>query len=330
VTDQGPIFIGGVERSGTSLLYALLASHPNLAMTRRTNFFAYFYNRFGDLSEPANFERCLAAMMHYKRLVQVRPDSQRIRREFWQGEPTYIRLFTLLWEHYAERAGKPRWGDKSLNTERYADVIFKAYPNAKILQLVRDPRDRFASALKRWKVIRGGIGSGTAMWLSSTNLAKRNLRRYPDQYKVVRYETLAMQPEEVLHEVCDFIGEAYTPAMLKMDGAQTFRDDGGNSSYGSYDPGLISTSSIGRFRQVLSPRMIAFMQSVAGGDMLAYDYALDAIDLKGKDRAAFTLVDWPVNLARLAAWNTRETLLDRTGRSIPSNRILSEAVDAAA
>ena len=33
---QGPIYIAGLERSGTSLIYALLASHPNIAMFRRT------------------------------------------------------------------------------------------------------------------------------------------------------------------------------------------------------------------------------------------------------------------------------------------------------
>ena len=58
---RGPIFIGGAERSGTSLLYALLTSHPNISMTRRTNLWAYFYNQYGDLSHPQNLERCLGS-----------------------------------------------------------------------------------------------------------------------------------------------------------------------------------------------------------------------------------------------------------------------------
>ena len=57
----GPIFIGGVERSGTSLLYALLASHPNIAMTRRTNMWPYFYKLYGNLAKPENLDRLLSA-----------------------------------------------------------------------------------------------------------------------------------------------------------------------------------------------------------------------------------------------------------------------------
>ena len=51
-----PIFLAGPDRSGTSLIYALLASHPNISMVRRTNMWRYFYNRYGDLHNPQNFE----------------------------------------------------------------------------------------------------------------------------------------------------------------------------------------------------------------------------------------------------------------------------------
>ena len=34
---RGPVFIAGADRSGTTLLFALLASHPNISMSRRTN-----------------------------------------------------------------------------------------------------------------------------------------------------------------------------------------------------------------------------------------------------------------------------------------------------
>ena len=40
-----------------------------------------------------------------------------------QGQPTYACLFALFQQHYAERAGKPRWGDQSGLIERYADLI---------------------------------------------------------------------------------------------------------------------------------------------------------------------------------------------------------------
>lgn len=323
--NRGPVFIGGLERSGTSLIYALLASHPNIAMTRRTNLWAYFYDRYGDLGKPANFERCFTTLMHYKRVLVLNPDPDRLRREFLQGEPTYARLFSLIEEHYADRVGKPRWGDKSLNTERYADPIFAAYPTARILHMIRDPRDRYASAVTRWKVKRGGIGAGTAMWLSSVHLAKRNQQRYPEQYRIVRYETLAFRPVETLRDICAFIGEDYSPAMLGMEGAETFRDEGSNSSYGQIAPGVISTKSIGRYRKVLSRQEIAFAQAQARSDMLALDYTLDSIEFSGRERLQYVGWDWPLNWARKIAWNTQDAVRDRVGRNVPSYRLVPDA-----
>jgi hypothetical protein len=322
--ERGPIFIAGLERSGTSLIFALLASHPRIAMTRRTNLWTYFYDQYGDLSQPQNFERCLITMMRYKRLVVLEPDPDRLRQEFWQGEPSYGRLFALLEQQIAERMGKPRWGDKSLNTERYADPIFAAYPGARILHMIRDPRDRYASVLTRWKSRRGDVGAGMAMWLSSVNLAEENRKRYPSQYKIIRYETLAANPEETLRDICTFIDEEYAPEMLTMHGAKTFRAQGSNSSYGQRKPGVIATDSIGRFRHILSSRQIAFIQTLAKEEMLAFNYQPDAIHLPLNERLRFTLADWPLNLARLIAWRIRHSIKSQTGHTLPAYRIVAE------
>ncbi|MBA2724579.1 MAG: sulfotransferase [Actinobacteria bacterium] len=322
--ERGPIFVAGLERSGTSLIYALLASHPNIAMTRRTNLWTHFYRQYGDLSDPVNFERCLGMMMRYKRLLLLGPDPTRLRREFWSGEPTYARLFTLLEEHYAERLGKPRWGDKSLNTERYADQILASYPHARILHMMRDPRDRFASSLTRWDTRRGGVGAGTAEWLSSARMALGNTHRHPDRYKVVLYESLATRPESTLREICDFVGEIYTSDMLSMRGAPTFRDKGSNSSYGQRPPGVIATGSIERFRDVLTPRQVAFIQMSAGREMGLFGYEPESNELFGDQRVRFALADVPLELARLTAWRLRESFRDRFGRPVPAYRLVEQ------
>lgn len=321
---DNPVYVAGLERSGTSLMYALLASHPRIAMTRRTNMWTHFYNQYGDLSDRDNFERCLQAMMTYKRLIKLEPDPERIRAEFWQGPTTYGRLFGLLESHFAERQGKPRWGDKSLHTERYAQAIFEAYPRARILHMIRDPRDRFSSSLKRWGTTRGGVGFGTAMWLASLEMAQNNATLYPDHYMIVRYETLASEPEATLHQISDFIDEAYEPQMLLMGDADTFT--GSNSSYNIDRPrGVISTDSIGRYRQVLSKRQIGFIQSMAGQEMRAMDYELDRLDMSWSDRLAYTLGDQPFNRARMLAWRARESYLDRRGRPVPTYRIVKDS-----
>jgi hypothetical protein len=317
-----PVFVAGLERSGTSLMYALLASHPRIAMTRRTNLWTHFYGQYGDLGDDANLDRCLDTMMRYRRLAKLHPDRARLRRDFRAGEPTYGRLFALLYHQHAERLGRPRWGDKSLGTERYVRPIFDAYPEARVLHMIRDPRDRFASSLTRWQRRRGGIGAGTAEWLVSARLAVRNEHERPGAYRVVRYETLVSAPEAAVREVCDFIDEPFAPEMLSMEGAPTFADRGSNSSYGRRTPGTITTSSVGRFREVLSPRQIAFVQRMARDEMAHFGYAPEPVQFPVLGRVRFAVETVPLENARLHAWQAREALRDRRGRPVPSYRLV--------
>ncbi len=302
-----PIFLAGPDRSGTSLIYALLASHPNISMVRRTNMWRYFYNRYGDLHNPQNFELCLYSMVHYKRMRHLQPDPQRIRREFWQGEPSYGRLFALFHSHNAERLGKPRWGDKSLHTEIHADSIFTEFPNAKVIHMVRDPRDRAASMMKRYEKNRGRVAAATGRWLTSVQVGERNCKKYPDNYMVLRYETLASCPEETLRMVCDFIGEAYAPEMLQMDAVPEMKERGGNSSYGQFEQAVISTRSIGRFRDVLSESEILFIQMAAKQEMARYGYQLDPVHLPLSRQLKFYASSLPLNSFRMAGWQALES-----------------------
>lgn len=324
--NKGPIFIAGPERSGTSLIYALLASHPNIAMTRRTNLWTHYYKQYGDLSNPDNFERCLHMMMRYKRLIKLNPDPDRIREDFWKGEPTYANLFAILEEHYAEQLGKPRWGDKSLNTERYTDKIVQAYPNARIIHMIRDPRDRYSSSLTRWKISRGGIGSGTGIWLNTISLGEHYKKKYPNNYRTIRYEDLASDPVKTLMEICKFIDEPYSEEMLSMNGAKSFRDEGGNSSYIQRKPGKITTSSIGKYKEVLNKYHLVYLQFFSKKTMVKYGYDLEEIKFSFLERIRFILFDFPINLVLMFAWFGRESILNRIGRNLPSERVLGNTV----
>lgn len=320
---RGPVFVAGLERTGTSLMYALLASHPAIAMTRRTNLWTHFYAQYGDLSIAANFERCLSTMLRYRRIIKLELDADRLRRDFAASrDKTYARLFELIELQHAHRMGRPRWGDKSLHTERWADRIMAAYPGARIIHMIRDPRDRYASSQTRW-VRRGGIGAGTAEWLASARLAERNRDAYPDRYRIVRYEALVAEPERSVREICDFIGEPFVRAMLKMGDAGRFTETGGNSSYGTRFDGAITSSSVGRYRTVLSPTQIAFVQLVAGETMQRLQYELDPTPRSVGTRVRLALGAVPLESARLLAWRARESVRERRGRPVPAHRLVA-------
>lgn len=320
----GPIFIGGLDRSGKTTMRAFLASHPNVAIPAvGSNMETYFYRRYGDLADPANLERCLGAMLRYKHVRFLQPDPERIRREFAAGEPTYERLFALFLMHFAERLGKPRWGAQSGLIERYADQLFAAHPGARVIHMVRDPRDRYEASLALWPGGNGLAGGATARWRYSVGLAERNQRRQPDGYLVVRFEDMVRRPEETIREVCAFIGERFVPEMLSMPGAEKHRgmlaDAGGDA--------LLSEDFVGRFRGRIPPRELAFMQLHAGRSMRRFGYEPEPVHLPPRDRAAFVAYEWPRQAARMVAWRGREELEERFPtrvKRVPGSRMIVE------
>jgi hypothetical protein len=302
--NRGPIFVGGLDRSGKTLMRLSLSAHPNLAMTRRTYMWTRVYNRYGNLRQRDNFERCLAAILRERQIGVLRPDPQRIRREFWQGEPTYARLFALFHAHYAEQVGKPRWGDQLGSIERYTDPIFAAYPDARMIHMIRDPRDRHAAAVSNATRRHGKVGLDTARWLASAVLAQRNQQRYPDRYTVVRYEEFVARREQTLRAICAFIDEAYTPTMLTLEGAMRFGDEDDEGDDGPEQEAAASANRPGG--PAIPEREIAFIQAYAGHEMAAFGYQPRPLRLPPGERLLLYLLDWPVNLAHMVAWRARE------------------------
>ena len=325
---HGPIYIGGLDRCGKTTMRAFLVSHPNIAIPAvGSNMWTYFYGQYGDLGQPDNFERCLNALLHYKHVRFMQPDPDRIRQEFWQGPPTYARLFALFLIHFAEREGKPRWGAQTGLIERYAPQLFAAYPGLRIIHMLRDPRDRYEASLTRWPDGKGRAGGAVARWLYSTRLAEQHVRNYPQQYKIVRFESMVTQPEETLRDVCAFLGETFMPEMLSMEGAPRQRDrllQGTDLAPGQCP---VSPAYIGGFRGKVPLREIAFMQLHAGRKMRAYGYEPDPLYFSRKAWLKFYLRTWPNQVMRLGAWLTVELLQQHfpgwVGRT-PGQRMIIE------
>jgi len=323
-----PVLIAGPDRSGTTLMFALLASHPHLSMVRRTNVWRYFDQRYGDLADDTNLDACLGDMLRYRRMRHLRPDGARIRREFLDGEPTYGRLFALFHLHHAERAGKRRWGDKSLHTEHYAERVFAEYPEARIVHMVRDPRDRYASVRKRHGRDVPRVGASTGRWLRSTRAARRNQRRHPDRYLIVRYEDLAREPETTMRRVCAFIDEPFASSMLAMDGAPDHRDGGGNSSFGDLEPGTISTKAIGRFSSVLTGSELRFIQLVTRPESGALRYDPVEVETGAGGRVRFFAWDLPYQYMRMLSWSAWARVDLWRGSRRPPSRFADRPIDA--
>jgi len=296
---ESPIFIGGLDRSGKTLLRLALSAHPNIALTRRTHMWTDFYNRYGDLTDLANFERCLQAMLDKKAISVLLPDEDRIRREFLQGERSYPRLFELFHQHFAEKHGRRRWGEQEALIERYADPIFQAYPAARIIHMIRDPRTQYGETLQSTNVrVRlGKVGSKCGLWQYSAELAHRNRSHHSGRYMVLTFEYLMTDPERALRDVCKFIEEDYFPAMITFDG--TIRFSAGKDA----DPLPSQGWPDSRIKQgfsspgILTIREIRFIETVVRREMAENGYDETHVRFSVFDQFLYYF-ELPFNLVR--------------------------------
>lgn len=272
---SAPIFLGGLSHSGKTPLRIALDAHSRIAMTRRTYMWTSYYGRFGDLAQPEQLDRCLDAMMREEGIRELDPDMGQIRRDFARGEATYGRLFALFHEQHAARIGKARWGDQLGLVEAFADRIFESIPGASVIHMIRDPRNQSSHSSRHV----GRLGWLTARWLFSADLAERNRKKYPDRYRVVRYETLAAEPEATLRSVANFLGEDYEPQMLAA----------------------LPNQATGSAQWLPSRTTTAFVQRYASDRLDALGYVADPLE-RSRLGAAFYVVDWPANRAAMLAW----------------------------
>lgn len=313
---DGPVYIGGLDRSGKTTMAGFLGSHPRIAIPAvGSNMWTYFYRRFGALSVESNLDACLDALWHYKHVRFLDPDMDEVKRRFQAGpDQSYAALFALILRQFAESRNKPRWGAQTGLIERYAPQLFDAYPGLKIVHMVRDPRDRYEASLALWPDGRGRAGGATARWVYSEGLARRHEENWPDHYLVVRFEDLITQPEATLHQVCDFLHEDFNPVMMSMEASPRHRDRMVNANP---DNGLLSTKHLGLYQEKVSPAESAFIELHARKAMQRRGYIPDARSRLESARVALT--EWPNQAMRMVAWRTVEELQQRLPRVVQRN-----------
>jgi hypothetical protein len=215
-----PVFIVGCARSGTTLLQAMVHSHPRLAMPPENRFVMPVYHGrvdFGDLRQADNRDavaRYITATkgMKFRDLGVKRADVRRRAREV---PPTIGSILGAVLELFARRFDKARWGDKRPNYIQDLDVVLGLFPDAQIIHVIRDGRD-CAASLKRMPWWTFGYPASVYKWVSAIDTALQARERLrPDQYHEVRYEDLVAEPRRHLETLCAFLDEDFDEAMLE-------------------------------------------------------------------------------------------------------------------
>jgi Sulfotransferase family len=216
-----PVIVLGVGRSGTTLLRVMLDRNTALAIPYESFFVTALAHRHGSRPELDDFLDDLGRFYQlYEWGIAPEDVRPRLREGMTTGE-----AIAAVFEVYAEREGKPRWGDKTPLYMSQIPLLERLFPAAIWVHLVRDGRDAALSFLelpadfsgKTWAQPRT-VAQFAARWRTEI-LAARRLARHPgNRYLELRYEDLVTEPERELRRVCEHASLSWEPAMLDHTG----------------------------------------------------------------------------------------------------------------
>lgn len=306
---ERPIFVIGYERSGTTLLMAMLGCHPRLAMPEVGWLFPRIYpwrHTYGDLSVSANL-RALASEMLFglnQPLWGMSLDPATAADEIiaLATEPSFAGIYTAMHHRYAQEFGnKPRWGQKTPNNLYFVPQILDNFPNAQFIFITRDGRDACATSIE------SAFGAGNIYGAAYTwNAANAFVQPFRERYRGtptwfdVGYEELVREPERILKNICAFIGEEFSPKMLEFFLTPTGVARGKQRDHAPLGH-AVSDRYVGLYKNLLSLRDQQIYAAVAGKTHQAAGYDLDVepLTITEQDKALWWEWDGRYRAARL-------------------------------
>ena len=282
-------FIVGHPRSGTSLLRALLDSHPHLLVVQfETHLFDWA--RSGDPVTALLDRTYLWTTIHRHRPSLSREEVANVlSRAFSRTRGPRARLLALV-EGWRELTGAPhntRWVEKTPRHLYESTTLLKWFPTGvRFLVMRRDPRDVIASALKQKP-------SRTIFQMALTGRLAHQMVTEHEQdprFLVISYERLVQDPGRVMRSVCHFLDVPYDPVVERPTVLGV--EYSGNSRFNSALQG-VSAAGVGRYRDVLSGSQLERTEALLAPVLSAGGYAPTLQSPRGRHpvaRAAIAMI----------------------------------------
>lgn len=273
-TDPPFAFIIGCPRSGTTLLRAMLDSHPLVAVPPESYFTVKALRRAERYTRPDGLDR--AALLRdiagdiswpswaidADRLAPIAEDS---------SLATVPAVLREVYAEYARGAGKVRAIDKTPQHTEHVPLLDAGFTGCRFVHLVRDGRDVVPS-LRSMPYFPTGFAEAALFWRDRV-LSGRDARRVVGRgrYLELRYEDLVADPERHLPEVCAFLDLEYDPRMLEYPerAESVIAGTVGETHHGNLRRAPAPTRD---WRRELSAREVERFEALAGDALGMFGY----------------------------------------------------------
>ena len=213
------IFVVGCPRSGTTVVQALIARHPDVYTLPETDFFEAVHGgtraRWGDAYAGRGqrwYHRHLGLAQSQGRRVlrtlERRNDVRRRRPSPW-GVRGCTRRFIALLDELAQRADCGTWVEKTPQHLLYLEEIARSVPDARFVHVIRSGRDVLASIVdadmhQPGEDFSGGVVTWARRWNRALALSLA-YREHP-QHFLLCLEDLTRDFDGTWGALRDFLG----------------------------------------------------------------------------------------------------------------------------
>jgi len=305
---KAPLVLLGVSRSGTTLLRVILDRSPGLAIPDESFFVPLLARRHRGRVDAAAF---LDDLGRIPALAEWNLAPSDVAPRLRDGTPVGEAI-AAVYEAYADREGKPRWGDKTPMYMRHLPLLERLFPAAQYVHLVRDGRDAATSFLQmpegtytRTWAHPETVGAFACLWRTEVEGARvLGGRVGPERYHEARYEDLVADPERVVRAICDFAELPFEPAMLEYPGSV-------DVSRKPHQQRLLAppTAGVRDWREEMSAEDARSFEAIAGDllDELGYELLDTPRPPDARRRLAVARYR-----EKLAAWNATASAIQRS------------------
>jgi len=203
------IFIVGCERSGTTLLQSLLASHSQVTSYPETHFFSRFLYPQHYLRNKIGLAHPRSKFVLNKYLYDIRRnDLTYLLPKYGIFTTQYVKSFTNIFDTMTKEQGKTNWVEKTPEHINHVDYIDKNVKNSKFIHIIRNGRDVIASLYevthkhpKAWAKLT--IDECIKKWINAIKVSLSSKNK--DNHIIVKYENLISNPSIVITDICNFL-----------------------------------------------------------------------------------------------------------------------------
>ena len=228
------VFVLGSSRSGTTMMGRILNNHSDICTLRELHFFGTICSEVDEsVLSKGKAISLMSKLLHINKYGIFNQDyglefqnvSKKILQEKNQLKP--IDVYSIFLSYVASINNVHIICEQTPRNVYYLDEILTYFPNAKIINMVRDPRDVLLSQKNKWR--RRFLGASkipfsealrsyinyhpfliSNFWKSSV---LQVINKKDSNVLTVFFEDLLQNPSVKLREICTFIGINYNDEM---------------------------------------------------------------------------------------------------------------------